>query len=1229
MDMKDKSPIAYCTSTLNIRQVCKTFCILCILLLTHSVRAVITIQSISTTPSECANQGTATITAISTPDPFLMYELISGPSLAPRQNNSKFSSLFPGTYTVRVYDSNENYKDQDFTITGNYMLPDLDPSVINPTCINYADGSITATPAAGTGRAPFTWELISPVASAPQATSTFTGLTQGTYVVKITDACMNYQTRTVFLTAGGTGLARFFDGVPNVSMIGCDTVAFFMYIALHKEKAKKPLTLTITTSSGTYTRQVFAQPIDTINYVPGFFQINDTIPGITYNSYLNACITDTCGQSICGQNTVTSPFEFDIHFNRTVSCENKLSAYLLLKNPPMYPYIATSVKYPVTLTLKDAVTNKTVDSSVFEYPPLLIREQTKGRTYHLKVVDGCGKIFQQTIVWPIPAPPFVQTSVNIGCMDSTASAYFDVYNFDINTRLEIISGPSRISSSKRKYAFSDTITYPKTITSTFGGGFSIKNMAEGVYQYRVYDTCGNEVNGSLTILPHHLADFNYSYKIKNGCLGNSILSFDPRSNNTISVYINRTSDNMLLYERKWFYETDSLMSLTPDKYSLKIHYGNDPFVGGSHYDGKLNDNISDCWAMIDTITISPYNSNSFQSNTTIFCNGSSYVQLNVDSSRGVAPYQFEVIRGPQTYHWQGSNVFQLPSYGTYDIRIRDACNNTSIRQITVDSAKFPPVVKRGASCSGSKIVLKGISSPYFTYEWYMPDGSVFTGDSLVINPLTAADTGIYNITKTVNYNGCTDAFHSTYHLSLFDEVSQTLCDRVPVQVGTNVYTTAGIYTDTLTNSLGCDSIVHTTLLSIPQNIQTNNISICYGDQYGVGTNTYTLPGIYKDSTINRYGCFDITVTNLTVNGIPDTLIRTICEGDMITHGNSVYTATGVYPDTLSSASGCDSIIVLHLTVHPKPVVNLGNNTSLCDGESVLLEAGSGYTSYSWNGGPPSPIEHSHEVQTTGTFWIVVENQYGCSASDTIEIQNIYPVPVADAGPDDTICTGESVQLSASGGLYYNWSSSDDLHSTITVHPTSSTIYIVTAYNVHGCSASDSVKIFVHTLPAQQVFENNSIRHCFDDGTVELNAEWGKSFLWMPTGETTQRINVSQEGVWNVLVTDENNCNVNAQIEVIEYCETKIFIPEAFSPNGDGLHDDLEVFGKNFTHFSFTIFNRWGEIIFVSEDRNIRWNGMYRNEEMPVGSYPWIIRYRKEFDDAQEEFSMSGNITLIR
>jgi gliding motility-associated-like protein len=319
-----------------------------------------------------------------------------------------------------------------------------------------------------------------------------------------------------------------------------------------------------------------------------------------------------------------------------------------------------------------------------------------------------------------------------------------------------------------------------------------------------------------------------------------------------------------------------------------------------------------------------------------------------------------------------------------------------------------------------------------------------------------------------------------------------------------------------------------------------------------------------------------------------------------------------------------------ITVSSSPLnFHLGNDTSLCQGQALVVNAGNGYAAYYWNTNFSDSTKSTIIINAKGDYWVTVKNQYGCTATDTIKVIALYPLPIASAGEDKNTCAGNTVELSASGGTAYQWSPGGKMQATINVSPSVTSVYTVTVYDSHLCSATDQVTVHVTPSNMKSPFTNNSIEHCFEEGNLNIGSSWGKSFLWSNTGDTMQYITVDSGGSYTVTVYNETGCYVTGTILIKEYCEPKIFVPKAFSPNGDGENDDLEIFGNYFTNFKITIFNRWGEIIFVSTDRNIRWDGNYRGEGMQIGTYPWIINYKSEYDDGSKEKTIKGAVTLIR
>ena len=330
--------------------------------LVFSAHAAITIDSVQTATSTCTNNGSAIIFAKCVPASTLLYAIVAGPITTPIQNSNTFSSLFPGTYTARVYNTNFDSAETHFTISGNYQLPDFTLIGHNPVCVGGTDGSINIMPDSTTGLQPYMYSMTSPNSLPLQAQNYFTSLYASTYQIRLTDACGNYQTRTSVLSNTGSGLSSTPYLIPYLSKIGCDTMTFSVGFYLYKDQANIPLTLTLTTASGPIVKHLLPFVIDTLYNVPGYFQFIDTIPNITYGDYLHVTITDTCGVSIYSYYNAVPPFDFDFVFQPTqINCVASFGGTLILKQFPYYPYHTASPMSPMSFTLTDPSTNSIVD----------------------------------------------------------------------------------------------------------------------------------------------------------------------------------------------------------------------------------------------------------------------------------------------------------------------------------------------------------------------------------------------------------------------------------------------------------------------------------------------------------------------------------------------------------------------------------------------------------------------------------------------------------------------------------------------------------------------------------------------------------------------------------------------------------------------------------------------------------------------------------------------------
>jgi len=988
-----------------------------------------TIDSVHTTPSTCANNGSITVYAHNG-GTTILYAITSGPNTRPQQSNGLFASLPSGIYTLLLTDlANDTAKITD-TIKGHYTSPSFSPTFVDPACSGATTGMIAGNPVVNTGTAPFTWVLTNQTThvSTTQSSDTFSSLPPGSYSLQESDSCGNFATFSVTLTAPNDSF--YIHEIDN-AIIPCDSVQMKITLFVYNAQYAPPYTITVQTHNGTY--QHIITNMNDVGTTPNF---TETVGGVSYGDYINVTITDACGRSEYMANTLAD-FYLKVNFTAIFdSCRLKYVAdFNLQGDSAQHNVNETEFPDPVTITAYNASTGAFIDSlvnndtirrfSLYAFSAAL----TGNQNYIIKVTDGCGHVHIATYAWPTTPPP--QTTVTVPpltCMDSTACANITWQNalYSLPT-FELLSGPGHISSTKQDYTYYDTIIYPQSYQC--GGGtngyyIQLTNLAAGTYHYRVTDSCGNVVTDSFTITPQDLNSDHFAATYIKGCPGQNVIDISN------DIFSNTTLSGPGIGTLSLIPHVNSIINLNSGTYITSFTYlqatGSIPI----NYDPI-------CQIIHDTIIIPAYVSPQISYVDQIKCHGTMYLVFHPDSTTGVWPYKYEILSGPQTTGIQTSNIFTLSLPGSYVARVTDSCGYASTFSFSVDTLAITDVVKVGSSCVGYSVTLGCPYSPYATYIWQRPSGGTYTGDSLYINPILASDFGVYQLKKIVNINGCRDTFYTTYtfagdsvtqtyasicpaqsilfagilrtlpgtyydtiHTStcdsivalnltirgaIYDSVAQTICPGQSVLVGLHTYTTTGIYKDTFITA-GCDSI-H--ILNLHLNSYTyGSVSaiICPGQSYLFGGIARTSTGVYYDS-ISTTGCDSIVTLNLTIRGpLYDSVLQTICEGTSASAGTHTYTTTGIYRDTILTA-GCDSIHILNLHVTPYGTSSISQ--IICPGQSYLF------------GGAARTL--------TGVYYDTIPTS-GCDSIVTLNLT--IRGPLFDSA-SQTICEGTS----ASAGIH--------------------------------------------------------------------------------------------------------------------------------------------------------------------------------------------------------------------
>lgn len=331
-------------------------------------------------------------------------------------------------------------------------------------------------------------------------------------------------------------------------------------------------------------------------------------------------------------------------------------------------------------------------------------------------------------------------------------------------------------------------------------------------------------------------------------------------------------------------------------------------------------------------------------------------------------------------------------------------------------------------------------------------------------------------------------------------------------------------------------------------------------------------------------------------------------------------ATGTYSVTVTDDCGStasDEIFVEFLP--PVEELELGTDLILCPGESVTLEAGLiDGISYIWNNGAETS---SIEVLETGLYAVSVTAGCGIQTDEIfIEFQDVFDLSIF---PEDTlVCQGDNILLDATlpNALGYTWERGDTTPSIVVTEPGS---YQVTV-SFQCFEYSDEISVFYNEYDLSLDFGPDST-FCFGDSIV-LNAEspFAINYLWQD-GSAEPQFTILETGTYGLTVTDGCTTTSDQVFYEMESC-CNVFIPNVFSPNFDGANDDFSTFSNcTLPTFSLKVFNRWGALVYETNDQSAGWDGQFKGKNAQEGVYVWLLNY---FDGVEDQMR-SGSVTLMR
>ncbi len=558
------------------------------------------------------------------------------------------------------------------------------------------------------------------------------------------------------------------------------------------------------------------------------------------------------------------------------------------------------------------------------------------------------------------------------------------------------------------------------------------------------------------------------------------------------------------------------------------------------------------------------------------------------------------------------------------------------------------------SCDGFTLTFinNASSANILTYDWEFGDGNVSTQMSPTHTYLVAGD---YTLKLVVNRGlPCSDSATSIVKVYPgfrpdFDFVGY--CQNTPIQ-----------FRDITTADYGI----------------INSWNWNFGDPASGVNNTSTLP--MPTHSYANIGPYDVVFIVKTTKGCTDTIRKTInildkpplsvfpkdtliCVIDTLqlnAVGTGTYNWTPNYnisnvnignplvsPDvpttyyvTLTDAFGCFGSDSIRVDVRSFVTLFTANDTTICQTDSIRLNTISDGLRFVWTPttGINNPNIKNPTVAPLVTTTYKVEAYIGkCVAEDFVTVIPI-PYPAANAGPDQLICVGGSAQLQASGGSSYVWSptaflTAGNIPNPISVRPTDNVRYIVTVRDVLGCPKPVKDTMFVNVA---KIIANAGPRDTVVvlGQPLQLNAGGSTNYSWTPSTWLnnpfiSNPISNPQNNIeYVVRVSNSIGCFATDTILVkVYFVQPDLFVPNAFSPNGDGDNDIFRPIALGMKSMDlFRVYNRWGQMLFSGTGIGVGWDGRFAGRPQESATYVW---YAEGVDYLNQKIKRKGTVILLR
>jgi gliding motility-associated-like protein len=528
---------------------------------------------------------------------------------------------------------------------------------------------------------------------------------------------------------------------------------------------------------------------------------------------------------------------------------------------------------------------------------------------------------------------------------------------------------------------------------------------------------------------------------------------------------------------------------------------------------------------------------------------------------------------------------------------------------------------------------------------------------------------ILNGTPTNNMPLTNNAFQNTtdgfnFYLIVFSKDIQALIyatyfggatSQEHVDGGTSRFDKKGIVYQSVCAGCGSNDDFPTTVGAWSQ---TNNSSNCNNGVFKFDFQVKLASSEFTTSYQSQ--CAPATVQFNNTNPNTQSFLWDFGNNDttsLISNPIRTYNNPGTYLVILivNDTSSCNKVDTSfqYITIYPPLVADFNFTTQPCTNFVQFTDSSTavGDTAANWawdfGDGQSSNIKNpQHTYNANGTYNVTLISSTANGCADTVVVQVVFAGVVANVNADTTICQGTSAQLNASGGFAYSWSPATGLSNTNIPNPTAApndtTTYtvVVSVVNNNGdtCLVTLTTTVNVVVLTVGNATLTSDRDTIFKGESVQLTTtpNNANSYTWLPV-EGLSDPSISnpiatplKTTTYTVFIAGPGGCGITKQITIVvlsNICdEPDIFIPNTFTPNGDGNNDIFNVRGNNIEVSYLAVYNRWGEKIFDSNDKKTGWDGTYKNKPAKPDVFAYYVKI-KCFNG--KEYFKKGNITLIR